>query len=178
MNHQPHYQVPPQNVNVNIRNNHQFSTTTPPQILRGPPPQQHPIRIFHKKSGISNTCSPWLIHGMFLMCQYDGWQSVCKDIFEDHARMGLNTTSRGIANEAMRILEPEKWGSLVDVYLNPLSLKDLRFIIEKDAAIKSFMDQTVVASLNQDELSSELHTSPEMIRACVQLYFYKQSLIP
>jgi len=32
------------------------------------------------------------------------------------------------------------------------------------------MDQTVVASLNQDELSSELHTSPEMIRACLKLY--------
>jgi len=84
--------------------------------------------------------------------------------------MGLSTSSRRIASEAMRILEPEKWGSLVDVYLNPLSLKDLRFIAEKDPAIKSFMNQTVVANLNQDELSSELHNSPEMIRTGLKLY--------
>ena len=150
---------PPQNVNVNTQNN---------QVLRAPP--QHPIRIFHKKSGISKTCSPWLIHGMYLMCQYDGWQAVCQDIFEDYSRMGLSTSARKIASQAMRIIEPQQWGSLVNVYLNPLSLKDLRFIAEKDTAIQNFMNQTILASLNSDELSSELHKTPEMIRSGLKLY--------
>ena len=164
--HNHHHQ--PQNGNV--PNNNQNSITSP-QILRAPQQQrQHPIRIFHKKSGISKTCSPWLIHGMFLMCQYDGWQSVCQDIFEDYTRMGLSTSSRRIASEAIRILEPQQWGSLVDVYLNPLTLKDLRFISEKDPAIKTFMAETILPSLNPDELSSELYKTPEIIRTALKLY--------
>ena len=107
---------------------------------------------------------------MFLLCQYDDWQLVSKDIFEDHARMGLSTTSRRIASEAMRILEPFNWGSLVDVYLNPLSTKDLRFIVKKDAAIRNFMSQTILPNLNPDESATEFYKTPEMIRSALKLY--------
>ena len=153
------------NQNVNVGNE---STSSLQQQQQ--PQRQSAMQTFHEKSKISKTCSPWLIHGMFLLCQYEGWESVCHDIFEDYTRMGLSTSIRKIGSEAIRILEPRHWASSVDVFLNPLSEKDLCCITEKDPAIQAFMQQTILPNLNPDELSLKLHKTPEIMRTAVKLY--------
>lgn len=128
------------------------------------------MKTFHDKSGLSKTSSPWLIHGMFLLCQYDGWFEVCKDIFEDHDRMGPSTSNRRISTEAMRSLVPRYWVTLSDVYLDALTTKDISDILGKDTAIADFVSTVLERSLTPEESAARAQEDAGLVRTAVQLY--------
>lgn len=128
------------------------------------------VKIFHEKSGISKTCSPWLVHGMFLLCQYEGWPKVCQEIFEDHTRLGHGATTRKISSEAMRALVPGQWVSLVDVYLDSLSAQDISQIFKRDEAIRVFSDSILESSLSAEESAARVQNDPETLRTVIKMY--------
>jgi len=130
----------------------------------------NPVKIFHQKSGIPKTCSPWLVHGLFLLSQYDGWMDVCKDIFEDYTRMSLSTSTRRITTEAMRVLIPQHWIILSDTYLDALTPQDISNIMKKDTSIKTFIDTLFQGALAPEEVSKEAQKNRELLRTGIKLY--------
>ena len=129
------------------------------------------MKLFQEKSGISKTCSPWLVHGMFLLCQYEkAWPKVCQLIFEDHARMGSGATTRRITNAAMRALIPDEWVDLVDVYLDSLSAQDISDIFERDQAIPAFSDSVLEGSLSAEESAARVQNETETLRTVIKMY--------
>lgn len=128
----------------------------------------NPVITFRDKSGLSKTCSPWLVHGMFLMCQYDGWPRVCEDLFEDSATMGPATSDRRISTEAMRALDAKQWTVMADAYLNTLTKQDIADIISKSVEIKKFVNHVVAPSLSREEAAAS-SSSPGQIASNLNL---------